>query len=106
MKSMARLVPHRTILQSPKVQGTTGQWMIQGSQTHQRWYVLAHSLPTLSLPHGGQLGSAQTDEVMPFLQLLQDIVVVGPPGMLDTVVFVPNPSGWATSPKGPESHSL
>lgn len=103
---MARLVPHRTTLQSPQGPGNYRAVDDSRKPDPPKMVCIGPVLPTLSLPHAGQLGSSQTDEVLPFLQLPQAIVVIGPPGMLDTLVSVPNPSGWATSPEGPESHSL
>ena len=45
MKSLSSLVPHRTILQSPKVQGTTGQWEGRPSRGGACWPSLAHNMP-------------------------------------------------------------
>ena len=70
MKSLSSLVPHRTILQSPKVQGTTGQWEPDPPETVHA----GSALPTLCLPHAGQQGSSPADVVLPFLGLPQATV--------------------------------
>ena len=111
MKSMSGHVPHRTILQNPKVKGTTEQWMIQGSRTHQRRSALAQPCPR---PAGPMQDGWAPPRLMRSCRSLGSLRVLWlqrplhfplSPGMLHTLVSVPNPSGWATSPEVPQPHS-
>lgn len=104
---------HRTILQCPKVQGTTGKWMSQRSQALQRWCMLLSQPYPLCAWH--MQGSGVPSKLMRScpslgslwpLQLQRPLQMLETSEILDTLISVPDPSGWIISLVDLEPHSL